>query len=528
MPFPVAMRTSLAGGPAAPLRSPAPSGSAGWLTDCVETITEWPGERGRVADQRSGGRRIGRSAGRARPRARRRVRGPHRRRRSASVTGPTATVAAPATPGFGKAQAQLLMLDPRLGPALLRRPLRPDGRRPPQRGGPGPGPVHSTCGLIGGSLTGRRLRRLAARRSSRPAAPAAPGRLARPGRTPRTSRSPKGPSPSRCRPIRCPTPTPRRAWPRRSCPACSPVDGVTDSTTSGVDAVGVALVEAEVEVAHLTLVGGVVDLRGLQLGGHVNRAGAKPVGTFTIGAASIGGTPRADPGRLRHRRRGERRAVAAGHRAPAAGVPPRGRHDLRRPDQGRDRARTPTRDQVAGAVLEALQPAREPLFQALLDANCNSAALITVTDILLGSVTGGGSLTAVVGGAQAQLSPDPGASPRRRRLDRHGHPPAAPPPRTSARRRGPRRDRFAARRGRPRRPAREVPRPRCDRRSRRPGSAPPPTARWPSASGRSRSAPPWSRPTAARCARPACSPRSRCPRRPRLRCPRARRRPHAG
>ena len=43
-------------------------------------------------------------------------------------------------------------------------------------------------------------------------------------------------------------------------------------------------------------------------------------------------------------------------------------------------------------------------------ASCDSAALITVLDILLGSFTGGGSLTVNIGGAQAQLWPTPRAS----------------------------------------------------------------------------------------------------------------------
>jgi hypothetical protein len=71
-------------------------------------------------------------------------------------------------------------------------------------------------------------------------------------------------------------------------------------------------------------------------------------------------------------------------------------------------APNPTRDLVAGSVVELLQPAREALFQTLLDATCDSAAVITVADILLGSVTGGGSFTVAIGGAQAQLSTDDG------------------------------------------------------------------------------------------------------------------------
>jgi hypothetical protein len=150
-----------------------------------------------------------------------------------------------------------------------------------------------------------------------------------------------------------------------------------------------------------------VDLRGLTWS-VTSRAGAKPVGTFTIGSATIGGTP--VPTQDASATIASINAVLSQLGLVLAPPVSHLEGDTMFVDPIKvGIAPNATRDQVAGSVLEALQPAREQLFQALLAANCNSASLITVTDILLGSVSGGGSLTAVLGGAQAQLTPDQGA-----------------------------------------------------------------------------------------------------------------------
>lgn len=67
------------------------------------------------------------------------------------------------------------------------------------------------------------------------------------------------------------------------------------------------------------------------------------------------------------------------------------------------------RDGVVGGVVGALQPAREALVQALLEQDCGNASFITIADIVLGSVTGAGSLNIELGGVTAQ-SADLGAT----------------------------------------------------------------------------------------------------------------------
>ena len=57
--------------------------------------------------------------------------------------------------------------------------------------------------------------------------------------------------------------------------------------------------------------------------------------------------------------------------------------------------------EVVGANLGTVQPVREALVNAILDADCNLAAEITVGDISLGVLAGGGNLNLDLGGANA-------------------------------------------------------------------------------------------------------------------------------
>jgi hypothetical protein len=62
---------------------------------------------------------------------------------------------------------------------------------------------------------------------------------------------------------------------------------------------------------------------------------------------------------------------------------------------------SPARDALAGGLLGGAQPARESLFDALLAQKCSFASGITVLDIVVGSLTGAGSFSVVLGGVQA-------------------------------------------------------------------------------------------------------------------------------
>ena len=58
--------------------------------------------------------------------------------------------------------------------------------------------------------------------------------------------------------------------------------------------------------------------------------------------------------------------------------------------------------QVVGANENSVQPVREALVNALLSANCNFATELTVGDIGMGVLSGGGNLNLDFGGASAE------------------------------------------------------------------------------------------------------------------------------
>lgn len=59
------------------------------------------------------------------------------------------------------------------------------------------------------------------------------------------------------------------------------------------------------------------------------------------------------------------------------------------------------RESVLGPIFNAIQPVRESLFDAIIEADCGNAGYLTVLDLVLGSVTGAGSLGIEVGGVTA-------------------------------------------------------------------------------------------------------------------------------
>jgi hypothetical protein len=306
-----------------------------------------------------------------------------------------------ADPGFGQAQAQMLMIDPRsaqLSFGVRFGPTVADHRHAVARA-----TAQSTdAGLIGAALTGQGC--------TGGAPPLRPDQL--PQVLLADSRTPgdadertvtEGPITQSVLARDDPYARATSRLAEVDIPALFTLHGAYDRTASGVDDEGRPTVTAEVDVAKLSLLGGLIELDGLRwyaehVGGH------DAVGSFTIGRGSIGGKaiPTQD---------------ASAAVAQVNAVLQQAGFVLRPPRSHREAdtffvdplelgiAQNPTRDAVTGAVLQVLQPIREPLFAALIKAQCDFEAAITVVDILLGSATGGGSLTINVGGAQAQLLP---------------------------------------------------------------------------------------------------------------------------
>ena len=161
------------------------------------------------------------------------------------------------------------------------------------------------------------------------------------------------------------------------------------------------MVTGRVDIAELELAGGVVALDGLHWEATFRR-GEEPSGAFTIGGATSAACPipTQDASDVVAAVNGVLSQLGLVLTPPRS---PRGRgHPLRRPDPARHRPE-PNPGPGRRVTFAALQPLREQLFGALLAASCDSAAAITVIDILLGSFTGGGSLTLNIGGTQARF-----------------------------------------------------------------------------------------------------------------------------
>lgn len=59
------------------------------------------------------------------------------------------------------------------------------------------------------------------------------------------------------------------------------------------------------------------------------------------------------------------------------------------------------RDALLGGLLGAVQPVRESVFDAVIDFDCGNATYITILDVVIASITGGGTLSVSLGGVRA-------------------------------------------------------------------------------------------------------------------------------
>jgi hypothetical protein len=177
------------------------------------------------------------------------------------------------------------------------------------------------------------------------------------------------------------------------------VGGGTATSTSGV-ANGVRKATATTDISGITMPGGVV-LKDLHWGAEFGSDGP-PVGTFSIGSASIGGTavPTSNPADTLNQVNGALALFGLHLTAPTVRV-----------DQNNSKVYVDsmtlsvvpnsTRDTISSSVIQGIQPVREPVFAALLKARCTLNTEITVFDIAVGSVTGAGSFNMLFGGVQA-------------------------------------------------------------------------------------------------------------------------------
>lgn len=59
------------------------------------------------------------------------------------------------------------------------------------------------------------------------------------------------------------------------------------------------------------------------------------------------------------------------------------------------------RDTVLGGILGGLQPVREPLVDALIEFDCGNSTYVTLADVGIASISGGGTLSVSLGGVRA-------------------------------------------------------------------------------------------------------------------------------
>ena len=177
------------------------------------------------------------------------------------------------------------------------------------------------------------------------------------------------------------------------------VGGGIATSTSGV-ANDVRKATATTDLSGITLPGGVV-LRDLRWEASFGSDGA-PVGSFSIGSASIAGTPipTNNPSDTINQVNAALVLFGLHLTAPTARVDEHN-NMIFVDSMTLSVVPNPTRDSITGGAIQGIQPVREPVFDALLKAKCTLNTEITVFDIAVGSATGAGSFNMLFGGVQA-------------------------------------------------------------------------------------------------------------------------------
>lgn len=158
--------------------------------------------------------------------------------------------------------------------------------------------------------------------------------------------------------------------------------------------------KATVDIDGITFPGG-ISMSGLHWEATWRSTDDNPAkGFFTIGSASAGGQslPTNDPSDTLAKLNDALKPLGYAVRPPKAYS--RGGAQYVDP-MGIEVFPSPTRDALANTLLGGIQPIREDLFTALLNQDCKNSTYITVFDVAVGAMTGGGSFNLILGGVQA-------------------------------------------------------------------------------------------------------------------------------
>lgn len=192
-------------------------------------------------------------------------------------------------------------------------------------------------------------------------------------------------------------------------PAAVLIGSTRSETTSGI-VDGKRVAQAITDVSELRIGDGALVIKGLRWEAAWQSApDEKVTGTFTIEGVSVGGQAQPTSGD------GAKDLAQLKPLLDPLGIridppTPRNESGISFVDPLRiGIVPSEARDSVTGGLINALQPVREALVNALIEQDCGNAAYITIADIALGSVTGAGSLNLELGGVTAQ-SADLGAT----------------------------------------------------------------------------------------------------------------------
>ena len=191
-------------------------------------------------------------------------------------------------------------------------------------------------------------------------------------------------------------------------PGVLSVQGARSTASSGVVNGDTREAIARTEIGRLAFVLGAVEIRDMVWEAH-HRTGAtdEQTATFSIGAMTIGGqaVPVDDPTAALAEANVVLAQVGLQIRPPRAHFDETSRGKLATVDPlGIRVVPAPARDGVLGPVLGGVQPAREELFNALIEQDCGNATFITILDIVLNAFGAGGYFAVELGGVQAMTN----------------------------------------------------------------------------------------------------------------------------
>ena len=189
------------------------------------------------------------------------------------------------------------------------------------------------------------------------------------------------------------------------------IDGLTSSAHASIDNGATRTATATSDIGQISIENGAVVLGGLQwTATQQTGATTTSTGTFSIGSLTVAGAPvdlsglgtALSPQTVLDVVNTALTPIGLNIQWPAQSTLSDGTVQISPLTIGIDN--NALGQEVIGANENTVQPEREALINALLSANCNFATEVTVGDIGLGVLSGGGNLNVELGGASAETN----------------------------------------------------------------------------------------------------------------------------